>query len=601
MPILRASNEKNGMNGPKIKRRSRSPSSFPIIAPIRKKIENKLLGMVYIRIYRSAIPSDPKKIANELATLLAISAFSSACFISFILLAYKGVVHHNPYSIVIFTSSIALPMIEAIHKMLLISSKSSKRKNNCEREIPFVATFLSMAAASGISVQLAFERLKNFQFFPQFKEEALRIEKVRRLYALNPYEAMQFEGNYHPSEMVKELYSHAIVAQKEGNAVHSALKDELMKIFSIMQGRLRTVSDKFSLIASAEMVSFIMLPMALITIGVLFSNLLGINALLALSLIFPTFAAIALGYLADSFIPKELTEDVDLKPFFLALCGLPASIAIYLALSRSGAHLPFYYVFGATSIFSLLPASLYYSSKRKAHKSTLGALPTFTRFIAEEVKKGVSPHMAMVSLSNQRAFNEHFDAILHWLSAYLRTGAPISSAIRKIRAPWVARATFELLNQAEIIGAEPTTLDSLSDLVSNLHLNFKSLESQARFFILMTYVNSFILAFSVLISVNVVGQLFTNVGSSMSSLMLPLGLSFVSASQYEAIEVIAFSSVIYNSFLLGILGGKASSGGSVVDGLPHSVVCISITIFTILVFKGLGLIGLLFGAFGGIS
>lgn len=584
-----------------MKRRSLLHPSCPIIAPIHKDLENRLLRKLYIKIYRSAIISDPKKIAYEIATLLEISAVSSACFASFILLAHRGMIHYNLYSVVFFLSSITLPIIVATRKMAFISSKSSKRKKNCEKEIPFVATFLSMAAASGISVQLAFERLKNFQFFPQFKEEALRIEKVRRLYALNPYEAMQFEGNYHPSEMVKELYSHAVVAQKEGNAVHSALKDELMRLFSIMRGRLRTVSDKFSLIASAEMVSFIMLPMALITIGVLFSNLIGINALLALSLVFPTFAAIALGNVADSFIPKELTEDVELKPFLLALFGLPASIAVYFAIDQIGAHIPFYYVFGISSICSLLPASVYYSSKRKAHKSMLGALPTFTRFVAEEVKKGASPHMAIVNLSNQRAFNEHFDAILQWLSAYLRTGSPISSAIKKVRAPWVARATFELLNQAEIIGAEPTTLDSLSDLISNLYLNFKSLESQTKFFILMTYVNSFILAFSVLISVNVVGQLFTNVGSSMSSLMLPLGLSFVSVSQYEAIEVIAFSSVIYNSFLLGILGGKASSGGSVVDGLPHSVICISITIFTILVFKGMGLIGLLFGAFGGIS
>lgn len=474
----------------------------------------------------------------------------------------------------------------------------SRRQRLCARELPFMATYLTMSAASGVSMQGAFEQLKGLVHLPQFRNESLRIEKVRRLYALNMYEAITFEGKCHPAESVRELYLASVAAQREGGDVFSILKDEIVKIFTTIDGNLRTISDKFSVLASAEMVSFIMIPMGFITIGVLFSSLLGIPALIAICFVFPTATAVLLGLAIDTYIPKELTEPIPYGGFARCLLALP--FVALLAVLATAFGLPPYYCFGLSLISLVLPIMLHYAPARKRTREVLAALPVFARLIAEEVKKGSAPKLAIANLSELRSFNQSFDRLLRKISAFLKIGYPISDAAASVDAPWIAKVSFELMDKAETMGAEPRSLDVLSELVRGIYMSFKSLDSQTRLFTITSCLNSIILSFSVAITVEIVAKLFSTLGGGAMLISLPLGMSFISSGQLAMVQNIAYASVIYDSFLLGVLGGKASNGGSIVDGLRTGVICATLAMLGIVVFKDLGLIGGLMGGFGGL-
>ena len=566
---------------------------------IKNRIVMSIADRISVPLYRSGILTSPLdyalRIIRSLLFAASIAVASVACLA---VTAGRYLQLSVPFTtMMMVVLHVPLGVIADLFLRPLIASSS--RKKLCERELPFFATYLTMAAASGISMQAAFERLKDFRYLPQFGRESLRVEKVRRLYALHPYEAILFEGKYHPADYVKDLYYSAVTAQKEGGEVFVILRDEMLKLFSILQGRLRTVSDKFSLIASAEMVAFIMFPMGVITIGVLFSSILGLPMLITMCLVFPTLVAVLLSFLIDSYVPKELTEPIPLKGFFKSLMAFPVALFLYFILQNFGSPFPFYYVVGPVVILFTLPVALSYSSSRRRTREILAALPSFTRSVAEEVKKGNSPRMAITNFSERRTFNRSFDRLLHKVATYLKVGCPIVDAITAVEAPWIAKVSFELLDKAEMMGAEPKSLDSLSDLVGNIYLSYKSLDSQTRLFTLMSYVNTLVLSFSVVIAVDVVATLFTGIGGATYLVNMPLGISFITPEQLGTVETIAYTAVVYDAFLLGVLGGKASNGGSVVDGLKPGIICLALSLLGIILFKELGLIHALTGGFGG--
>jgi hypothetical protein len=58
---------------------------------------------------------------------------------------------------------------------------------------------------------------------------------------------------------------------------------------------------------------------------------------------------------------------------------------------------------------------------------------------------------------------------------------------------------------------------------------------------------------------------------------------------------VAYSSVVLDAYLLGLLGGKISDGGSIVDGLKSALICVGIAVATLIILRDLGIVTSLFG------
>ncbi|MEN3007160.1 MAG: type II secretion system F family protein [Candidatus Methanosuratincola petrocarbonis] len=558
------------------------------------RISSRIASRICLSLYQGELGVSPDSYGRKIAlTALLSSALSS---VPAVLLALRlcGLAAAPPELLLAAgaaaLSSWAIPAYLSVRPAL----SALGRRRACERELPFLTAFLAIASASGVPIQAALERLRHSAFLNAFRNEAQRIEKVRRLYALHPYDALIFEARQHPSERVRDLYFSVVAAQRQGDAVPSVLRDELMKVFSHLQGTIKTLSDKFSMIASAEMIAFILVPMGALTLGTVFSSAVSLPTLLAACIGLPSVTAVLLSMMIDSSLPKELTTPVPLKAFSIAILALPLGVALAAIFWAAGIPVPPYLAFGAVLLPSLAAASLYYRPMRREVSQILAALPAFTRLVAEEVKKGSSPGMSIIHFSEARAFNQHFDRFLHRISAFLKIGIPVSEVAEAVRAPWVVKAAFELIDESERMGSEPKSLDHLSELVSNLALCMKALSSQTRLFTAVSYMNTLVLTFTTVVAVDVIGRLFAGALGSVS-IGLPFGLSFMTGSQFELAAAVAYLAVIYDSFLLGIVGGKLSRGGSVADGLVPAAICVALSIAGFLAFRELGLIRLVFG------
>jgi len=181
------------------------------------------------------------------------------------------------------------------------------------------------------------------------------------------------------------------------------------------------------------------------------------------------------------------------------------------------------------------------------------------------------------------------------MAAHVKMGRSIGETAAYVKMPWIARVYFELLDQAEQMGADPKSMDALSDLMNNIHTSMRSLDSETSLFKFSCYINSIILPFSIVIIMDVVVRLFTGVTSAMSTAMLPAGLSFLKAEDVPLLSLVAYSSVVLDAYLLGLLGGKISDGGSIVDGLKSALICVGIAVATLIVLRDLGIVVSLFG------
>ncbi|MEJ5292676.1 MAG: hypothetical protein WHS82_03680 [Candidatus Methanosuratincola sp.] len=558
------------------------------------RLSSPIANHLSLRLYQGELGISPDSYGRKIAATALFSTALSSVPVALLVLQLCSPRAAAPW-LLFATAAVALSSwVLTAYLFARPALSAQRRKSACERELPFLTAFLAIASASGIPIQVALERLRHSAFLNGFRGEAQRIEKVRRLYALHPYDAMVFEARNHPSERVRDLYFSVVAAQRQGDAVPSVLRDELMKVFSHLQGAVKTLSDKFSMIASAEMIAFILVPMGVLTLGTVFSSTISLPALVGACIGLPSITALLLSIMIDSSLPKELTTPVPLKAFSMALTAIPVGAAFSGLLWLAGIPVPPYLVFGAILLSSLAAASLYYRPMRREVSQILAALPAFTRLVAEEVKKGSSPGMSIIHFSEARAFNRHFDMFLHRISAFLKIGVPVSEVAEAVHAPWVVKAAFELIDESERMGSEPKSLDHLSELISNLTLCMKALSSQTRLFTAVSYMNTLVLTFTTVVAVDVIGRLFAGALGSVS-IGLPFGLSFMTGFQFELAAGVAYLAVIYDSFLLGVLGGKLSRGGSVADGLLPAAACVALSIAGFLAFRELGLIRLIFG------
>jgi archaellum biogenesis protein FlaJ (TadC family) len=539
-------------------------------------------------IYTSGLRMTPQEFASQFIGLILLAPAVFAA------LALAGWLLALPPLIMAGALVSALPAaLHALRPTLAVR----RRKALCERELPFAATYLAMAAASSKSLSGAMLNMSRLRFLKAFRNEAERMDKVRRLYALSPSDAMIFEAKYHPSEAVKELLLSAAAAERSGESLFLMMKDELVKAFSHLLSRLKVMSDKFSMMASAQMIIFIIVPMATITISIMFSGIVGIPTLVFTCIILPCLFVPLMSLAVDSYFPKELTEPISLKYFLISLLAFPLAAAL-LNLQQSGALiLPvrFEYVLALAIAAFAAPAAAWYARERRRTRQIISALPSFSRSVAEEVKKGNSPTQAVALISENRIFNPSFNNILRKMAAHVKMGRSIGETAAYVKMPWIARVYFELLDQAEQMGADPKSMDALSDLMNNIHTSMRSLDSETSLFKFSCYINSVILPFSIIIIVDVVVRLFMQVASSVTAISLPAGLSFLRVEDLPLLSLVAYSSVVLDAYLLGLLGGKISDGGSIVDGLKSALICVGIAVATLIVLRDLGIVTSLFG------
>lgn len=497
-----------------------------------------------------------------LSIIIALISFILICILEFL-----GV------NLLLWIKLALLPIIITPIVVTLYYTKIGKyvRAIRSERELPFITHYLYMAAAAGIAPSRALYRVRDLVSFKWFKREICQVMRIRILYALNPLDAIIYHFRYHPSQLVSKVITSIIGSERGGSDIYSILKEKAEMLFKLFEERINTIPSKYSLISSLEVLAFIVVPICILGVGSVFA-LLDINVLVMYSILLPIMFAIVISVSIDTLIPKELYTTPDYKLMMVSVLLSVVTFTITMLLKLTPLHV------GVSLSLTLpfIPSAIFYNIKVLREYSVIPELPRIARDITEEIKKGKSPLQAVKTILIIHHYPSSITRVLRELITCLSLGIPIKHFIRERKPPRIVSYFLELLNEAEGMGADPKVFETLTNIYSRIGDVYLSLTSKSKVFRIGGYISTVIMAISVTLTLNTIIGLISRIYANPLITQLSLFSPFNHVNLL-LIEELTKTSILLNSFLLGLLGGKGSSG-SLVYGVLDAVICTLLSI-----------------------
>ena len=478
--------------------------------------------------------------------------------------------------------------------------KAGEFASALRRELPWVATLLTVDAATGLPPTASLDKLKERgKVFPGFARLSRMVDKARTVEALDPYGAVEFHANRLTDPTTRDFLLAACTAQRGGSDVQTVLHEKASGVYAEIKGNLDALAEKFTMLATLIFMCFVMLPMFFLSVGPILGGAGGETMVYMLFALNTAFAFM-IWILFDATLPKELLVKPSYKPLTLIPLGLGLAL-ILQALTWTGAlSLPFierqHYQLALTLTLPTLLSGVYAYRLRNVQRAMSEAAPSLIRDVAERVKKGESPSIGLKWLAANRSYNKPFDGFLKKAAGRIGLGARICEASREADVPWTVKAGFELLDEADQAGADPSVVDFIAASTNTMFSAMKALKGRVRFFKLSSYICVAVLAFTVALCIMVLNMLVkVSTLGGMGTLSAGV-ITLPTAEQAEAIASVSMVGAVYSAMLLGLLGGKAS-GGSIVDGLIHAALSTILCALLLYAAVDLGLIQSLLGGY----
>jgi flagellar protein FlaJ len=238
-------------------------------------------------------------------------------------------------------------------------------------------------------------------------------------------------------------------------------------------------------------------------------------------------------------------------------------LPIFTQLQAIGLDLP---VALAVSLFiSAAPAAIVHIRLQKIKGSMEVGVANFLRDLTEVRKTGLSPEKCIESLSKREygAFSKE----LRKISTDISWGIPLKQVmmdfLHRTKSWMVQIVMFLLVETIDVGGGSIAMIDSLARFNNMTQEVEKEKKMSVRPYVMMPYLASVLL-----------------VATTVMMMNLTTGISVPgveAAGPDPLMQTIFLSSVIFHSFLIGIVAGKISDD-SVASGLKHAAVLVIIAI-----------------------
>ncbi len=561
-----------------------------------KRIRDSIIKDVFIADISFDISKAEKRI--KLGFILVISGIIFLCFSKFTAFYYSK--YFTYFSIIIFLFGIVLMFYDLFKVKYIIKVK----EENAERELPFVAIYMSLITASGLSIKIAIDTIRELSVFKHFRKEFAFLKKIMLFYGYTVLDALDFVSRLHPSSMVREFYKSLVVSERTGGATYSYLVEKSKSYVKLLEDRVMRLIDNFSMLTNINILVFVVIPVGIISVTIMFSGKFGLYPITFSLLIISFLSFIVLNNIIEGMIPKELCERPPMRVFIYTIVfAFLASIMVYVIFLRrpyflqefiSNTPYSFALMLYIALLLTTLPAAIYYELWLKRSEEFIFALPLISRTITEEVRKGKTPRLAISSLME---FNmgKRVNDFIRALTARTISGFSIKEALHGVRIPWLSRMFFELVDIADKTSADPNTLELLSTFMSSAISIKKLINDRSLSFKVAASIALIALAIGVHIVIKTVGPQFKAIATSIqhirgySGLQVQFPISPLPPDQIPLLIQIGYTIVVINAILLGMLSGKLIHG-SLAYGLKTAIIFSTIAIVTIILlntFSGL--------------
>jgi len=481
---------------------------------------------------------------------------------------------------------VPLPLFVIGGFLIVPMNNASDRSSSLEREMPFAAAYISVMSSGGIAPYTSFKRLTQVDLMPAMSKEARDIIKDVEIFGVDPLSALDNASKKTPLDIFKDFlggYASTVII---GGDIGHYLERKAEDIFKIRALRVKAAAERLGMLLETFIIVMVMMSLCFYILFAVNGIQSGTNAssdisqysgILMYTYIFTPMLSMLFIYLAHSMQPK--TPLVDMRPYkvfgissvlaiivFLLLTNFMGTtqLPIFSTLQTFGVDLP---VAIAVSLFiSAAPAAIVHVRLTKTRTSMEQGVTSFLRDLTEVRKTGLSPEKCIEALS-KRDYGA-FTKQLRKISSEISWGIPVKKVmmdfLHRTRSWMVQIVMFLLVETIDVGGGTIAMIESLARFNNLTQEVEKEKKMSVRPYVFMPYLASILL-----------------VATTIMMMSLTTGMTVPGADAVpkdnSLMQTIFMSSVIFNSYLIGIVAGKISEE-SVGAGFKHAAILVLISI-----------------------
>lgn len=452
--------------------------------------------------------------------------------------------------------------------ILIPMSKASDRSSGLEREMPFAAAYISVMASGGIAPYSSFKRLSEIELMPAMQNEAREITKDVEVFGVDPLSALESAAKKNPLDVFRDFLSGYASTVIIGGDIGHFLERKAEDIFKTRALRVKAAAERLGMLLETFIIVMVMMSLCfyiLFSVDAIYSVGTGLySGIILYTYLFTPLLSALFVYLAHSMQPK--TPVTDMRPYkVFGVCTVIA-IGMFFLLQFLAIDLP---LAAAITLFvSTAPAAFVQMKLAKQKNGLESGINSFLRDLTEVRKTGLSPEKCIESLSN-RDYGI-FTKELRKISSEISWGIPVKKVIGdflKRTKSWMSQIVmFLLVETIDVGGGTIPMIESLARFNNLTQEVEKEKRLQTRPYIFMPY-----LAAILLVATTIMMMSFTT-----GTLTVSVPGATLPNRDFSLMKTIFLTSVIFHSYLIGIVAGKISDE-SIAAGFKHAAILVVIS------------------------
>ncbi|MEM3874267.1 MAG: type II secretion system F family protein [Candidatus Bathyarchaeia archaeon] len=478
---------------------------------------------------------------------------------------------------------VPFPIYVMIGFFLIPLSKAGERAANLEREMPFVAAYISVMASGGIAPYTSFKRLTEVELMPAMRSEAREIIKDVEIFGIDPLTAIENAAKRNPLDIFKDFLAGYASTVIIGGDIGHFLERKAEDIFKTRAMRVKAAAERLGMLLETFIIVMVLMSMCFFILFAV-ESMPGVSGggggvsmqsgIILYTYIFTPMLSLVFIYLAHSMQPK--TPVVDMRPYkVFGICSIFGIILLLLLTNFLGLiEVPFLSLIQklvdlptaiAIALFVMTaPAAIVYHKVSSYRASMEQGINSFLRDLTEVRKTGLSPEKCIESLSN-RDYGV-FSKELRKISSEISWGVPVRKVIMdfvKRTKSWLAQLVmFLLVETIDVGGGTIAMIESLARFNNLTQEVEKEKKMATRPYVMMPYFAAILLVATTIMMLNFATATQEVAGGSQ-------------AADMTGIKMIFTTSVIFHSYLIGIVAGKISEE-SIAAGFKHGAILVII-------------------------
>ncbi len=484
---------------------------------------------------------------------------------------------------------VPVPLFVVIGFLVVPMSNASDRSSNLEREIPFAAAYISVMASGGIAPYSSFKRLSEVDLMPAMRIEARDIMKDVEVFGVDPLSALEEAAKKTPLDIFKDFlggYASTVII---GGDIGHYLERKAEDIFKARALRVKVAAERLGMLLETFIIVMVMMSLCFYILFAVQqiqggtsagSDLSMYSGILMYTYLFTPMLSAMFIYLAHSMQPK--TPMVEMRPYkVFGVCSVIAIIVFLLLTNFMGAvQLPLFstlqmwgvdlpIALTAALFITVAPAAIVQIRLSKTKNSMEQGVTTFLRDLTEVRKTGLSPEKCIESLS-KRDYGA-FTKELRKISSEISWGLPVKKVmmdfLQRTRSWMVQIVMFLLVETIDVGGGTIAMIESLARFNNLTQEVEKEKKMNVRPYVMLPYLASILL-----VATTVMMMSFTTGFGATTS-----GITTTANAAGGMMQTIFMTAVIFNSYLIGIVGGKISEE-TIAAGFKHAAILVVISL-----------------------